>query len=61
MLELGIPILGICYGLQLLVHTSSAGQVEAADDREYGRAHLKIEREDPLFEGLASASDTSCG
>ena len=50
-LDLGIPILGICYGLQILVH-KLGGQIEAADDREYGRAILKIEREDPLFEGL---------
>jgi GMP synthase (glutamine-hydrolysing) len=51
-LDLGIPILGICYGLQVLVHTLG-GQIEAADDREYGRATLKIERDDPLFEGLS--------
>ncbi|MBW2426858.1 MAG: glutamine-hydrolyzing GMP synthase [Deltaproteobacteria bacterium] len=55
-LELGVPILGICYGLQLLVHRLG-GKVEAADDREYGRASLKIEREDPLFEGLAPDVD----
>jgi GMP synthase (glutamine-hydrolysing) len=54
--ELGVPILGICYGLQLLVH-KLGGKVEAADDREYGRATLKIEREDPLFEGLADDAD----
>ena len=50
-LELGLPILGICYGLQLLVH-KLGGTIEAADDREYGRATLKIERDDPLFAGL---------
>jgi GMP synthase (glutamine-hydrolysing) len=55
-LELGVPILGICYGLQLLVHRLG-GQVEAADDREYGRATLKIERPDPLFEGLDASSE----
>jgi GMP synthase (glutamine-hydrolysing) len=55
-LELGVPILGICYGLQLLVHRLG-GKVEAADDREYGRAALKIERADPLFEGLAADVD----
>lgn len=52
-LELGVPILGICYGLQILVHTLG-GRIESADDREYGRASLKIERDDPLFEGLES-------
>ena len=55
-LELGVPILGICYGLQLLVHRLG-GKVEAADDREYGRASLKIEREDPLFAGLDLSVD----
>ncbi len=50
--ELGLPILGICYGLQLLVQRLG-GRVESADDREYGRAHLKVEREDPLLKGLA--------
>jgi GMP synthase (glutamine-hydrolysing) len=57
-LELGIPILGICYGLQLLVHRLG-GRIERADDREYGRATLKIERDDPLFEGLNSSRDGS--
>ena len=54
--ELGLPILGICYGLQLLVQRLG-GSVEAAEDREYGRAHLKIEREDALFEGLDTESE----
>jgi len=55
-LELGKPVLGICYGLQLLVH-QLGGRVEPADDREYGRAHLKIERADVLLEGLDDAVD----
>ena len=54
--ELGIPILGICYGLQLLV-LRLGGEVEAAEDREYGRAHLKIERDDALFGGLDRESE----
>ncbi len=49
---LGVPILGICYGLQLLVQRLG-GRVESADDREYGRALLKIEDDDPLFAGLS--------
>jgi len=44
-------MLGICYGLQLLAH-HLGGLVEKADDREYGRALLKIERDDPLFADL---------
>ncbi len=47
-LDLGRPVLAICYGLQLLAHRMG-GLVEKADDREYGRALLKIERDDPLF------------
>ncbi len=54
--DLGVPVLGICYGLQLLV-LRLGGRVEASDDREYGRAHLKIEREDPLLDGLAAATE----
>ncbi len=50
-LELGVPILGICYGLQLLVHRLG-GKIEAAEDREYGRATLELVEDDPLFEGL---------
>ena len=42
--ELGVPILGICYGLQLLVH-QLGGLVERAPDCEYGRAVLKQERD----------------
>jgi GMP synthase (glutamine-hydrolysing) len=49
--RLGVPILGICYGLQLLTH-KLGGVVEKADDREYGRALVKIENGDPLFANL---------
>ncbi len=49
--DLGVPVLGICYGLQLLAH-ELGGVVEKADDREYGRAILKIEREDVLLADL---------
>ncbi len=54
--ELGVPILGICYGLQLLVQRLG-GRVESAEDREYGRALLKLECDDPLFEGLPRDSE----
>ncbi|MCH8889958.1 MAG: glutamine-hydrolyzing GMP synthase [Myxococcales bacterium] len=50
-LDIGCPVLGICYGLQLLAH-HLGGLIEKADDREYGRALLKIERDDPLFADL---------
>jgi len=56
--ELGVPILGICYGLQLMVHRLG-GQVEPADDREYGRAHLQIQADDPLLAGFPRDRDVT--
>lgn len=56
LLELGVPVLGICYGLQLLVHRLG-GVVEKADDREYGRALLKLEVDDPLFRDLPGGAE----
>ena len=50
--ELGIPILGICYGLQLIAH-QLGGRVAAAGRREYGRAEIEVVAECPLFTGLA--------
>ena len=47
-LELPVPILGICYGLQLIVH-NLGGRVEPADEREYGRAHLQVDADDPVL------------
>ncbi|MCG8592620.1 MAG: glutamine-hydrolyzing GMP synthase [Proteobacteria bacterium] len=55
-LDLDRPVLGICYGLQLLMHRLG-GQVEAADDHEYGRALLKLEAEDPLFADLEGGAE----
>ncbi len=47
-----LPLLGICYGAQYLVH-SSGGKVEATDSREYGRAFLKsVDNNDPLFKDI---------
>ncbi len=41
LLSLGIPVLGICYGMQWITHTLG-GKVEPADRREYGRARLDV-------------------
>jgi GMP synthase (glutamine-hydrolysing) len=53
-LDLDCPLLGVCYGLQLIAH-HLGGIIEKSNDREYGRTLLKIEREDPLFAGLEGA------
>jgi GMP synthase (glutamine-hydrolysing) len=48
---LGIPILGICYGMQLTAYFLD-GKVEPADEREYGRAEIDVTVDDsPLFAG----------
>jgi GMP synthase (glutamine-hydrolysing) len=49
--NVGIPILGVCYGMQAIAHLQGGKVVPGR--REYGRAELHIERADPLFEGLA--------
>ena len=48
--DLGIPILGICYGMQLTSYLLD-GKVEAATEREYGRAEIEVTRESALFAG----------
>jgi GMP synthase (glutamine-hydrolysing) len=50
--ELGVPVLGICYGLQFMVHTLG-GKVRPADKREYGHAEVDVVLASPLFAGLA--------
>jgi GMP synthase (glutamine-hydrolysing) len=50
LLELGIPILGICYGMQLIAHLNGA-TVERGK-REYGRAELHVEAAEGLFDGF---------
>ena len=50
-LKMGVPVLGICYGLQFIVH-HLGGKVVAAEAREYGHAEVSIVAETPLFRGL---------
>ena len=49
--ELGIPILGICYGMQLMSH-ELGGKVKSATTREYGETTVNIDNTSPLFEGF---------
>jgi GMP synthase (glutamine-hydrolysing) len=51
-LSLGIPVLGICYGMQWLSYTLG-GKVERADRREYGPASLEVENDATLFSGIS--------
>ncbi len=51
--NLGIPVLGICYGLQLTVMTLG-GNVARGNAREYGKAEIEITGESPLQKGLPS-------
>ena len=55
-LEQGVPVLGICYGLQLLVH-DLGGRIEQAADREYGRARLVNQGVDPLLADLSAQQE----
>ncbi|MDI3279966.1 MAG: glutamine-hydrolyzing GMP synthase [Bacillota bacterium] len=50
--QLGLPVLGICYGMQLMAHLLR-GRVEPAAQREYGRTRLLLLEEGELFAGLA--------
>jgi GMP synthase (glutamine-hydrolysing) len=49
--NLGVPVLGICYGLQFMVH-ALGGKVRPADKREYGHAKIELLNGSRLFEGL---------
>jgi GMP synthase (glutamine-hydrolysing) len=53
----GIPILGICYGMQLVTHLSG-GEVAKASHREYGRAQLTIDDRSDLFKGIGEGGST---
>jgi GMP synthase (glutamine-hydrolysing) len=49
--ELGVPVLGICYG-EMTMCAQLGGKVEGGHHREFGRAEIRIQRESPLLKGL---------
>ncbi len=51
LLELGVPVLGICYGMQLLVH-ELGGRVEQAEVGEFGRSELSVSEPGVLLAGM---------
>ncbi|HEX2071673.1 MAG TPA: glutamine-hydrolyzing GMP synthase [Thermoleophilaceae bacterium] len=57
LLELGIPVLGICYGMQAMVH-SLGGRVESADVGEFGRSSLTVQEPGRLLAELPA--EQSC-
>jgi GMP synthase (glutamine-hydrolysing) len=53
--RLGIPVLGICYGMQFMAR-ALGGRVERARSREYGRANLTVTDHEGLFAGVPKNS-----
>ena len=51
-LDAGVPVLGICYGMQAMTQVAG-GEVKPAEAREYGRAEIDVSRPSRLFEGLS--------
>lgn len=53
--ELGIPVLGLCYGAQLMMHVLG-GKVEKAPVREYGKTEVMVDNHSPLFTEVSSTT-----
>ncbi len=58
LLELGLPVLGVCYGMQLMAH-EGGGQVVPSGERQYGRAEIAVTQPDRLFDGFAPGERTT--
>ena len=54
--ELGVPILGICYGMQALAH-QLGGRVQSSQKREFGHARIRLEAPSRLLSGLPTLVD----
>ncbi|NCC06456.1 MAG: glutamine-hydrolyzing GMP synthase [Clostridia bacterium] len=50
--KLGVPILGICYGAQLMMHLLG-GKVDHAPEREYGKTEVDVETDTAMFDGVS--------
>lgn len=58
--ELGIPVLGLCYGAQLMMHVLG-GKVEKADHREYGKTEVLVDKtSSKIFEGVSEKQFVGC-
>jgi GMP synthase (glutamine-hydrolysing) len=57
-LELGVPVLGICYGMQLIAQLSG-GKVTPSNEREYGRADITVRENAGLFAGFEARATTT--
>lgn len=55
--EQGIPVLGLCYGMQIMAHTLG-GKVEAAEKREFGKTVTQFDTNAPVFKDLPQESVT---
>ena len=53
--ELGIPVLGLCYGAQLMMHVLG-GKVEKADVSEYGKTEVAVDTESALFKNVSPST-----
>ena len=56
LIDLGVPMLGICYG-EMALCEALGGAVESGHQREFGRAEIVVERSTPLLEGLAELGE----
>ena len=56
-LTLNFPVLGICYGMQLIAHLSKGGKVHPTVEREFGAATLDVDEPGALFENLPDGID----
>ncbi len=54
--DLGVPVLGICYGMQLACHFLGGKVGQTAHSREYGRATLNVTKRNSLFQGYPAES-----